>query len=431
MTETVLVLGLDDLQRPQLDSVRNAERIRFVPLYETERIAHSREGYALGEILEEGLETLRAFEGSIDGIVGFWDFPTSALLPLLRREFDLPGPSLEQVLRCEHKWWSRVLQREVLGPDHVPDFAAVDPFAAEAPDELPLEYPFWLKPVKAHSSHLGFRIHNRQELDRALSHIRNGIDHFGKPFNWALDRADIPDEVRRVNGYCCVAEAIIDGHQCTAEGFVYGDEVRVYGIVDSVREMGRSSFSRYQYPSRLPEAIQEEIVRLTDRVVRHLGLDMSCFNIEYFWDHETDRLWLLEINARLSNSHAPLFQKVDGRSHFEVAVDLARGVRPDPPSGEGEFAVAAKFMYRRFKDAWVERLPSAAEIAEAERAVPGAEIQLSLQEGMHLSEIPEQDAYSFEIMKVFLGGADEGDLLRRYHGVLERLQMHLIEEPNP
>ncbi len=48
-------------------------------------------------------------------------------------EFDLPGPSLEVILKCSHNYWSRFIQREV-APENTPAFCAVDPFDSDALD---------------------------------------------------------------------------------------------------------------------------------------------------------------------------------------------------------------------------------------------------------------------------------------------------------
>jgi len=128
----------------------------------------------LHELLPKATAQLEAFSGSIDAIVTYWDFPSSTILPILRRRFGLPGTSLEAVLKCEHKYWSRLEQARV-APEHVPRFCALDPFADDPLATIPLAFPFWIKPVKAHSSHLGFKIRDRAEFDRAIGAIRGGI----------------------------------------------------------------------------------------------------------------------------------------------------------------------------------------------------------------------------------------------------------------
>ena len=55
---------------------------------------------------------------------------------------------------------------------------------------------------------------------------------------------------------------------------------------------------------------------------------------------------LLEINARISKSHSPIFEKVEGVPHKEVMIDVALGKCPDYPARRGRFTIAAKFMPR-------------------------------------------------------------------------------------
>jgi hypothetical protein len=47
------------------------------------------------------------------------DFPISTRLQQLYGKFGTASTSLESLLKCEHKYWSRKVQREVV-PDHIP-----------------------------------------------------------------------------------------------------------------------------------------------------------------------------------------------------------------------------------------------------------------------------------------------------------------------
>ncbi|NED84447.1 biotin carboxylase, partial [Streptomyces sp. SID11233] len=76
-------------------------------------------------LLRQARATLDAFDGHVDAVVGYWDFPVSALVPLLCAERGLRATSVESIVRCEHKYWSRLLQREA-APEAVPGFGLVD-----------------------------------------------------------------------------------------------------------------------------------------------------------------------------------------------------------------------------------------------------------------------------------------------------------------
>lgn len=70
---------------------------------------------------------------------------------------------------------------------------------------------------------------------------------------------------------------------------------------------------------------------ITKNVIAASGLDHSCFNIEFFYNEEQGRIWLLEVNVRLSQSHCDLFAKVDGASSQRVMIDVAKGRVPRMP----------------------------------------------------------------------------------------------------
>ena len=171
----VFAVGLDDFNLKLLNKVRNPERYRFHPLLTYDQVVTAKR-FDMDALLDEARRQLDVFDGPVDAIVGYWDFPTVAMMAVLRKEYGLRGPSLESVLRCDHKFWSRSVQKEVV-PELIPNFAAVDP--SDSSDggfpKTPLEFPFWMKPVKSHSSILGFRINDRQQFEEAINKTRRGI----------------------------------------------------------------------------------------------------------------------------------------------------------------------------------------------------------------------------------------------------------------
>lgn len=424
----VFVLGLDTFNRHLLEGLPDARRYRFHPLLEPQMVVGA-DAFDVDALLAEAQLRLRASDVRPDALVGYWDFPTTLMLPLLRQGRNLPGPSLESVLRCEHKYWSRLCQREVI-PEATPRFALVDPFGESVEHSFELTYPFWLKPVKAHSSVLGFAVRGPSELKDALAKLREGIGRFGEPFDRIVARADVPDFVRAASGTHCIAEEIIATNwQCTLEGWVQAGRIETYGVVDSLREGSEnSSFSRYQYPSALPHRARERMVELTERLVRHVGLEDTAFNVEFFYDEIEDRVHFLEINVRISKSHGPLFERVDGTSNFHVMVATGLGERPAMPHAKGSDAIAAKFMVRVYRDGIVTRVPSEQDVAAVRERVPGVDVLVLVRDGMRLSELANQDSYTFEVANLFIGGDDERDLLEKHHRCLELLHFEIQDE---
>jgi len=425
--QNLFLLGLDDFNEHELNSIRTSRPCRFVDLLGYDRVVKPTErGIDFDDLWREAHTQLDAFTGSVDGIASFWDFPGSALAAVLRNERGLPGPTNEAVAKCEHKYWSR-LEQQAAVPALVPDFCAVDPFADDPLATIDLSYPFWIKPVKAHSSHLGFKIHNADELLSRLGQIRDGISLFGDPFEQFLRHVDVAEHVHAVDGHWCIAEAIISaGRQCTLEGYVYQGETTIYGVVDSIRSgKHRSCFARYQYPSSLPQRVQRRMVEAASKVMECIGYDDAPFNMEFYWNPKSDSIRLLKINARISKSHCPLFRMVDGRSNQQVMVDLALGRRPDFPPRQGSFRLSAKFMFRVHEDCIVRHMPDAEEIANVKKLFPEARIHLLARERVPLKHLHYQDSYSFELAEIFLGASSQRELLAKYDTCVNTLSFEL------
>lgn len=415
MTKNVFVVGLDGFHRDLLETVEDADRYRFHELLPADDIINAIDA-PINELIDRAKSILDGFDGRVDAIIGHWDFPTSTILPILRKHRGLSGPSLEAVLKCEHKYWSRLEQKKVV-PEHVPAFAAFDPFDENPRVQIDIAYPFWIKPIKSHSSFLGFKIDSDEDFSHAIKEIRKKIEVVARPFNSVLEYADLPSEIAAIDGYHCIAEEIISAkYQCTLEGYCLNGDCEIYGTVDSGR-VGKhgSSFSHYGYPSAQPDAVRDKMKAIAGKVLKSIGYDQSPFNVEFFYDDATEAMHLLEINPRISKSHCPLFLLVDGASHHQVVIRTALGEEPDFPRRKGDFPYAAKFMMRHMgPNARVEHAPNHSELDHLQHDFPELRLKLHVETGMRLSDLAMQDSYSFELADVFLGGDNPEAVQERY-----------------
>jgi biotin carboxylase len=410
----VFVVGMTEFQRSQLETITDVGKMVFHQLLAPEVV--TRPGHRFADLLDRARRELDATEGSVDAIIAHWDFPTSVLARVLCRERGLPGPDLTAVVACEHKYWSRVLQHASVA-EVAPAFAGFDPFADDALDTIDLEFPFWVKPVKAHSSQLGFLVESAEDFYEALGEIREGITAFGDPFNEVLGMVELPEFIAPESGNHCLAEQIISGDQATVEGTMFQGEFAVHGVIDSPKDGQGRHFSRYEYPATsLPEKVQDRMIDVCERHLRHFGYDDAAYNIEFMYDRVLDQLWLVEVNTRISQSHSDLFTKVDGMSNHEVALDIAFGSRPRLPDGGGDFAVAAKcFLWtEEMDDGTVRRVPNEEELAAVTERFPGTHVEIAVQVGDRLSELADQSSYRYDIGTLFIGAQSREELLDTY-----------------
>ena len=417
MIYNIFVLGLDELGTFELATLPDAAQYEFHGLLTISELQSGT--IKFGALLAKAQDQLDAFDGTIDAIVGYWDFPISMMVPILCARYGLASKELETTVKCEHKYWSRLEQRR-----YIEEYAEFDLIDIQDPDAvLPehMSYPAWAKPIKSFSSEGAFEVTSDRQLQTVLAHQREAPARVGPAFDEVLAMLELPEDIAHIPGGAYMVEEAAIGEQCTIEGYVYENQVYFTGIVDSLHYENSSSFLRYKYPSELPAPVQARIRSVSDRVITGLGLNTSTFNIEYFWDADHDHLVLLEINTRHSQSHAPLFRYVDGLTSHAQMVDLGLARKPRYSPGQGHFATASKWMHRRFSDGIVHRVPTATEIAALEQRYPGTIIQLGVTQGQRLSDSYSQDSYSYNLMHVFTTGQDDDEAVAIYHDCVEAL----------
>ncbi|GAB2714411.1 ATP-grasp domain-containing protein [Nocardia thraciensis] len=418
----IFVIALDESNLRTLEQIPGAGKLRYHPLLSVEECQEGE--IPVEDLLHKAQGILDAFDGDIGAIVGYWDFPVTALVPMLCKPLGLPSTELEAVVKCEHKYWSRLEQSKVL--DDLPRFGIVD---LEGEPRLPsgMEFPVWLKPVKSFSSELAFHVHDDGEFHEAVDRIREGVARVGRPFEFILDQIQLPREIAEVGGQACLAEETLAGVQAATEGYVHQGKVVLNGALDSVNYPDTACFLRHQYPSQLPPDTVARMFDISERIITQMGLNNSMFSIEFFCDPDSGRVSVLEINARHSQSHAELFAAVDGIPNHHCMIRLGLGLDPALPRGQGRYKIAAKWYYRKFSDARVTRVPTGDEIDRLEREIPGVTIDVVPAEGIRLSGLPAQDSYSYELADIFIGADSESEMRRKFDRCVESLHFEFDE----
>ena len=422
--KNIFVVGLNEFNLGELQSIDQADNYNFISLFDSEEVMQQGVKPDIKRFIKEGKEKLDQFDGKIDGIISYFDFPVTLLTFYLCDEYKTKGPTLRSGIQCEHKYWSRIEQQKVV-PDNIPRFAAINPFDPPDFDDVELKPPFWIKPIKAFGGQLGFKINNKEEFNDSLKEIREQIEEFAEPFNYLLSMVELPNEISAIDGNYCIAEEWIGGYQCTVSGYVYDGNIKVYGIVDSINYEDTSSFFYYLLPTRMQKSVQERLVSISEKVMKQIDFNNSPFNIEYYFDEKTDQIHLLEINPRMSQSHSDLYAKVHGSSNHEILVEIAAGKEPDYTENGGKYNCAAKMHYRVFEDGVVKKVPSDKELEQVRKRFPDSVIFIEVEEGDRLSELTGQDSYSYRLAIIYMGANDEDDLLKKYNQIIDQLNIEI------
>ena len=143
-----------------------------------------------------------------------------------------------------------------------------------------------------------------------------------------------------------------------------------------------------------------------------MGFNHGCFNVEMLYDSSRDRISVIEVNPRMAQQFADLYEWVDGTNTHELQLALALGQTPEFRPGAGRHRAAGSMVLRRFQDARVTRVPTDAELAELSQRYPDVGVHVLCELGRKLSHEP-QDQGSFRYGLIQLGGRDTDELVAR------------------
>lgn len=412
---------------PQLEACHAAWEGRYAPLLgEPSDAASTWDEDALAWVDRAEREHRAGGAGrvALHGVASSSDYPGAIVAAELAGRLGLPGARPEALIRAGHKWYSRLAQRRAV-PEATPRFALLDPArpddAADAVAAAAIDFPCWVKPVKGAFSVRSRRVASADDLAAFLAEPATArfLDTWVPLFDQLLHGLTALE----VDGRRFLAEELLCGRQATVEGCVQRGAVSIFGVVDSLVDAPTGSFTRFEYPSALPPAVQARMEDVAARAASGLGLDDTLFNVELFWDESRDRVTIIEVNPRMAGQFADLYLKVDGASSYEHLLAVAAGepVRL-PPRGGGRFAVAASVPLRVFEPVRVLAAPGPRELDALRAAHPDVLVWAEARAGQSLTDFTSfQDGSSHRYAVVNLGGASRADLVREQAEVERRL----------
>jgi hypothetical protein len=346
---------------------------------------------------------------------------------VLARRLGLPGPDPRAILTAQHKYYSRAAVAAAV-PEVVPAYG-VFPYDFRDASELPLPFPFFVKPVKATFSVLARRVDSVAELRRHLTFRpfeRYVIDRLVEPFDDL--RTQYPD--LPVDAHHLVAEGLVEGMQVNVDGYADRGRFRILGIVDELMYPGTNAFNRFEYPSSLPEAVQARLAAVAEDTLRAVGFDHGLFNVELCYDPRDDAIQVVEINPRIASQFVSLYHWVDGIRLYQILLDLALGETPRCEPRPQANAYAASFVFRSFDGRPVRPAPGPAERDAVARRHPDARLMLYLKRGSDLRrEVKWLGSHRFAVVN--LPGRDRADLYARYRDIRDTLGFGRHSGPEP
>ena len=191
--------------------------------------------------------------------------------------------------------------------------------------------------------------------------------------------------------------------------------------MDSTFHPGTHSFSRFDYPSHLPQRVLSRLEHAAARVAEASGLDSTLFSVEMTYELSTGKIGVIELNPRMCGQFADLYEKVDGTNGYEIAFALAVGRIPEVRRRAGAFSVAASIPLRTLRPVRVLQAPDEGRIREVEAVFGGVRVLNECRAGDRLERFADEDGESIRYGVVNLGGSRRSHVFARAVEVVDAL----------
>ncbi|NKC14434.1 MAG: ATP-grasp domain-containing protein [Gammaproteobacteria bacterium] len=323
----------------------------------------------------------------------------------LCEEFGFPGPSVESMFLCTHKYYGRRAE------PHPILCEAID---LHDPNPQVSRYPCFLKPPWLNLGILGFALETPRDLSQALEVVRREYPAWSPLympfFRRYIDLYKYPLAVQDM----VLVEAFVDGPQAIVDGWVYQNEPHIWAIIDTNTYPGTRVIDNFSLPSRHPAHIQDQLVEQACQAIRNVGLDNGFFNIE-FWCHEKS-VTLTEVNGRAATCFYDLYRNCLGACIYEAGLALACGQSPQLDS-TGPNVVGGQFNLITFAEDAADNLLD----HEQARVIPNMTIYC--EEGSQVKQISE---FGIVLAQVDLFGQSYEEI----HDQAEELRCRLLKQPD-
>jgi len=307
--ETVLAVGRG---RAKLDTFVEAAELGYRLVVATGKPPRNEAPYIKGYVPWNGGLTREALDPVVEfcrreGVAGVFPVgePHVGAAAAIAERLGLPCPGAAAARRARNKYD----MKRCLAAAGIPVARCrrVDSLSSAERAGRDLGYPMVLKPQVSWGSNAVVRVDGPADLEGALGAV-SGLS-------------------RRKHGLKSVlAEEYLPGRELSLEGVVFGEQPEIVALTDKPQPMEGPYFPELVHimPSRLPADMQRRMIELGRRAVTALRLRDCAFHCEIRVCG--DRLWVLEIAARLAGNYIPvLYRLATGRSLVGLMLEAVLG----------------------------------------------------------------------------------------------------------
>ncbi len=233
--------------------------------------------------------------------------------------YNLPGPTLESMFLCNHKYYSRRAEVKPIWSDYI------DLDTGAWGNKEP-RFPCYIKPAILTMTLLQYTINTPEELEKALAVLRRELPEWTKPFrDFYAKYLDLKKYPLATKNIAVVDELVEDATQYVIEGWVTPEgEICVLPLSDSNYYPGKElAIDNYSTPSTLPEHIKKKMIDFSIENVKSHGVKGSFWNVEMWLKGE--ECLVTEVNGRAASVWHKLYLGTFRGSLYKAMLYLSCG----------------------------------------------------------------------------------------------------------
>lgn len=357
----------------------------------------------------------------LDGVVSNHEQFGTLIAAILAERLSLPGNNPLAIIACQHKLQSRAIQKQFI-PAAVPVYSHLT-YPLDHHIAKDLQFPIFVKPIKATYSVLAKQINNIEELKKHV-HFNFLEETFVRLLVRPFHQLMTLYQSTEADPFGLIVEELMQGEQINIDGYCINGEVNILGVIDEVMYPKTRAFMRFEYPSKQAKSVQDRAFAITKEILKQLDYRLGFFNIEFIYDKDKDHLKLIEINPRMATQLTNLYDRVDGCNAYDTLLSLSVGETPKPALITSQFKTSASFILRHFDKPLAHQTPSKVLIDRALSPYPDAKLMLYNKKGWGFArEMRMLGSYRYAVLNI--GGNSNEDLFERFQHICKSLNFNI------
>lgn len=349
-----------------------------------------------------------------DGIISLTD-ETSLVSSLIAEKLNLNSPIPQSIAQIQHKgnFFTKLKNKNYILPSTVVD--ANDYHI----HKNKIKYPIFIRPVRGTLSQHSNKISSVAEFD-------NFISSKGKlPFS-KLQKSFFNNQLKMsLQQY--IFQPCVNFKQYTLDGMILNNKTKIIGITKSIFDDKGHSFIRFDFPVNFNKNIKSKLENLIKDLTETFGYDNGMFNIEFFLDGYTNKVYLIEFNTRHSREFECLYNSRYTHSITDMTTQVSLNKKPNL-SIRKDNVIAKSFILRKYKDFVITKLPNEKELDIIKQKYNLEKIKIDQKINQKLSN-KKQDSYSYRYGVIDIHGTTDKEIFSKYEKVKKELNKLITFSP--